>query len=81
VQVHEQESQVIEHIDIRDEAAEFDAVEKRRVPADEADVAQMQIAMAVADLAGAAARVQQRRQAGERRLRRRDQCFHACGVE
>jgi hypothetical protein len=81
MQVHEQEGEIIEHVDIRDQAIEFDAVEQRRASGDEADVAQMQVAMAVAHLAGAPARVQQRCHAREFRLRRRDQCFHVCGVE
>src|SRR5579863_6407809 len=50
-QVHQQEGEIIEHIDAGDRPAELDAVEERRAPLHETDVAQMQVTMAEAHLA------------------------------
>ncbi len=54
LQVHEQEGQVVEHIDIGDGRAELDPVEQGRPAVRKADVAEMQVAMAVPDAAGVA---------------------------
>src|SRR5579862_3425943 len=50
-QVHQQEGEIVEHVDAGDRPAELDAVEEQGSTFHEADVAQMQIAMTEADLA------------------------------
>ena len=55
-EIHEQEGKVIEYVDRSDLVIEFDAVEELRLTVQEADIAQMQIAMAAPDLACASRR-------------------------
>ena len=66
-QVHEQEGKVVEHIDRRDLVVELDAVEQARRAVEQADVAQMQVAVAAAHLSGVLAPVEQRRMPRKRR--------------
>src|SRR5437764_5892431 len=60
VQVHQQECEIVEHIDGGDLVAELDRIKQGRLSIDEADVVQMQIAVAAADLALRAAPVEER---------------------
>ena len=55
LEVHQQEGEVVKHVDAGEIASEFDAVEQRRLAVDETDIAQMKIAMAVPHLARDAA--------------------------
>src|SRR5262249_40054422 len=50
-QIHQQEGEVIEHIDAGERAVEFNAVEERRPVAELADVSQMEVPVAEPDLA------------------------------
>ena len=65
VEVHEQESRVEQHVDVGDGRAEFDGVEQGWPAVDEHDVAQVQIAVAVAHPALPAAVFEQRGDAGQ----------------
>ena len=68
-EVHDQEGEVVEHVDAGDGLVELDAVEQRRPVVDEADIGKMQIAVAAADPSRVAARIEQsriRRQGGAR---------------
>ena len=69
-QVHEQEGEVVEHVDRRHGVVEFQAVERRRTALEQADVAQMQVAVAVAHLAEPLAPVEQRRRPLQRAAER-----------
>ena len=53
-QVHEQEGQVVHHVDAGEPVVELDAVEQDRTVFEEDDVGEMQVAVAVADPAGEA---------------------------
>ena len=59
-QIHQQESEIIEHVDSGDLVIELDAVEQSRLTVQHADVAQVQIAMAAAHLAGGLTAIEQR---------------------
>src|SRR5262249_58523667 len=50
-QIHQQEGEVIEHIDATERAVELNAVEERRPAAELADVSQMEVPVAEPDLA------------------------------
>ena len=52
VQVHQQESEIVKHVDAGDILGKLDAVEQQRPSVHEADVAQVQIAMAETHLSG-----------------------------
>ena len=54
-QVHEQEGQVVEHVDAGEIVVELDAVEQDRAVAEQHDVGEVEVAVAVADAAGGAA--------------------------
>ena len=60
VQVHEQEGEIVKHVDGGKGRIEFDGVEQRRPAFNHADVAQVKIAVAVADPAQVPAAVEQR---------------------
>ena len=59
-EVHQQERQIVKHVDARETVVEFDAVENDRASVDFGDVAEMQVAVAVAHPAGVAPRIHQR---------------------
>ena len=69
LQVHDQEREIVEHVDAGDGVVELDGVEDPGPAVDDADVAQVQIAMAAAHEAGRQAPVEQRRVAFQRRAR------------
>ena len=48
-EIHQQERQVVQDVDAGDLVVELDAVEQRRPPVEQDDVAQMQVAVALAD--------------------------------
>ena len=54
VQIHQQESEIVQHVDAGDILGKLDAVEQQRPSVHEADIAQVQIAMAETHLAGVA---------------------------
>ena len=58
-QVHQEEREIVADVDARDLVVELDAVERRRVAVEDHDVAQVQIAVALADEAGRASTVEQ----------------------
>ena len=58
-EIHQQEGEIIEHVDAGEGLAELDAVEERRPPVQEDDVAEMKIAVAMPDLALIASCVEQ----------------------
>ena len=58
-EVHQQKGEIVERVDLRERIGEFDAVEGRRLALEEADVAQDQIAMAVARASPRVARVEE----------------------
>ena len=60
-QIHEQESEVVQHVDSSDLVIELDAIEQPRFTIEHADVAQMQIAVAAPDLACGLTTIEQRR--------------------
>ena len=60
IEIHEQEGEVIEHVDGGQRLAELEGVERHRHVVDQHDVAEVQIAMAAAHAAGIAARDEQR---------------------
>ncbi len=64
--IHQQEGEVVEHIDSGDGVVEFDGVEQHWRAVDLDDVAEMQIAVAVTHIASAGARLKQE---GKRRER------------
>ena len=64
-QVHEQEGQVIEHVDAGEIIVELDAVEQDRAVAEEHDVGEVEVAVTVADAAFGAAAVEERPVAGQ----------------
>src|ERR1700694_3651717 len=80
--IHEQEGEGVENVDGGERVVELDGIEQNRSAVDLDDVAQMQIAMAVAHIAGTRPRSQQGRERGkplateatklERRLGRKD---------
>ena len=55
IEVHEQEGEVVEHVDGGQRLAELQGVERHRHAVDQHDVAEVQIAVAAADAAGVAA--------------------------
>ncbi len=59
-EVHDQEGEIVENVDGRDAVVEIDAVEEARLAVEKAEIAQMQIAMAEADLAGLGAAIEMR---------------------
>ena len=59
VEIHQQESQVIDDIDAGQLFGELDAIEQHRPAVDETDVAQMQVAVTAAHPAGLAALVEE----------------------
>ena len=65
-QIHQQESKIVQHVDGCDLFVELDAVEQPRLTVEQADVAQVQIAVAAAHLPGLLAAVEQCRVAGKR---------------
>ena len=65
-QVHQQEREVVEHVDGGETGVEFDGVEQRRPAVDQDNIAEMQVAVAAPHQAGALARLEQRRDARER---------------
>ena len=44
-EVHQQERQVVEHVDAGDVVIEFDGVEQRGTPVEQHDIAEMEIAV------------------------------------
>ena len=72
-QIHEQEGQIVEHVDAGKVPAELDAVEEGRDALQQADIAQMQIAMAEPHLACLAARLDESADPGQRLPAGRDQ--------
>src|SRR5207302_3320529 len=60
LKIHQQEREIVEDVDRGDVVREFDAVEQQRLPLDETDVAQVQVAVHSAYLAGIAPLVEQR---------------------
>ena len=59
-QVHQQERQVIEHVDAGDQVAELDAVEQGRLAVEQADIVEMEVAVAAPHAALRAPSIQQR---------------------
>ena len=59
-QVHQQEGQIVKHVAGGDDVAELDGVEQHRLAVDQHDIAEMEIAVDVADKAVPAALAQQR---------------------
>ena len=68
-QVHQQESQIVEHVAGGDDVAELDGVEQNRLAVDQHDVAEMKIAVNAADETAAAPLAQQRRRCAHRQAR------------
>ena len=64
LEIHQQEGEVVEDVDAGQRLGELQAVEQGRLAVEQANVAEVQIAMAMAHLAGRAPPVEQR---GERR--------------
>ena len=60
LQVHQQEGEIVEHVDAGDGIVELDGIEQPRPPVEEHDIAQMQIAVAEALQPGPGPHVQQR---------------------
>ena len=80
-QVHDQEGQVVEHVDAGEIVVELDAVERHRPAVEQDDVAQMQVAVAVADEAGGAALLHRADRAGQPGLGGGRQGLHRLGRE
>ena len=59
VEIHQQESQVVQHIDARQLFGELDAIEQQRPSVDQTDIAQMQVAVTAPHLARLPALVEQ----------------------
>ncbi len=81
LEVHHQEGEVVEHVDIGEGGIELDGVEQYRPAVADDNVAEVQIAVAMADPAFVAAAVEQRRDLLERPLRAAHQVFGARVVE
>ena len=58
-QIHQQERQVVEHVDAGNLVVELDRVEQRRAAVEQDDVAQVEIAVALPDEATVTSRVEQ----------------------
>ncbi len=58
-EVHQQKRQVVQHVGAGDLVVELDAIEQRRPPVDERDVAEVQIAVALPDIPCVATPVEQ----------------------
>ena len=67
-QIHQQESQVVQDVDAGDQVAELDAVEQGWLSLDEADVGEMEIAVAATHATRGATAIQQRSMRLKRRL-------------
>ena len=67
VEVHEEERQIVEHVDRRQRLAELERIEGHRRAVDQNDVAEVEVAVAAADAAGAAALDEHGRKACEGR--------------
>src|SRR5205807_1727734 len=52
LEIHQQEGEIVEHVDASQRPAELDAVEENRPSVDATDVAEMEIAVTLPDLAG-----------------------------
>ena len=65
-EIHEQEGEIVEHVDRGERIVELDRVEQDGRAVDLDDVAQVQIAVAVAHIASARPRLEQGRERGER---------------
>ena len=68
VEIDQQEGEVVKRVDAEEALVEFDAVEQRRLAVEEADIAEVQIAVAAADTALARAAVERRAKPRERHL-------------
>ena len=64
-EIHQQKGEIVEHVDGGEPVVELDGVEQDRRAVDLDDVAQMQIAVAVAHIAAPRPRLEQRRERGE----------------
>ena len=64
-EIHQQKGEIVEHIDRGEPVVEFDRVEQDGRAVDLDDVAQMQIAVAVAQIASPGPRLEQGRERGE----------------
>ena len=64
-EIHQQKGEIVEHIDRGEPVVEFDRVEQDGRAVDLDDVAQMQIAVAVAQIASPRPRLEQGRERGE----------------
>ncbi len=62
LQIHQQKREVVENIDVGEGLVELQAIEQGRLPIEQTDVAEVQIAVAMAHLAGRTPPVEQLRQ-------------------
>ena len=60
-EIHEQEGEIVEHVDRGERIVELDGVEQNGLALDLDDVAQVEIAVTVAHIASARPRFEQRR--------------------
>ena len=60
-QIHQQEGEIVECVDLGEIGVEFDTVEDLRMAVEQADIAQMQIPVAAPDASAPGARIEQRR--------------------
>ena len=58
LQIHQQKGEIVQNVDAGESVREFEAIEQGWLAVDQADVAQMQIAVAAADLSRSAAFVE-----------------------
>ena len=65
-EIHQQKGEIVKHVDAGQRVGEFEAVEQGRLAIEQADVAQMQIAVAAPHLAGRPAHFEQRVRGGQR---------------
>ncbi len=72
--IHQKKSEIVEDIDRCDRVTEFDTVEQARLAVQQADVAQVQIAMATAYFSSGFPAVEEGRVANERRAQRAIEC-------
>jgi hypothetical protein len=80
-QIHQQKRQIVEDVDAREAFVELQAIEKGRPAVDEANIPEMQIAMAMAHLAGRPPPVEQLRQDGDPFLPLLEKALHSIPAE
>src|SRR3954452_19223128 len=69
LEIHQQEGEIVKHVDAGERSAEIDAVEEKRPTVEETDIAEMKIAVTMPHLPGEPSPLEQRAQRGQRRAR------------